>query len=292
MIPKEVLRQIRRIQIKTNRLVNDIFAGQYGSIFKGRGMEFSEVREYQPGDEIKTIDWNVTARYGHPFVKKFIEERELTIMLLIDMSASEFFGTRNKIKSEIITEIASVIAFSAIKNFDKVGMIIFTDIIEKYIPPKKTLTHILRIIRETLYFSPKNKGTNIKLALEYLYHVQKKKSIVFLISDFIDSGYEHALKIVAKKHDLIAISITDRREKEISSVGFLEVFDSETGEMLTIDTRDKTLLEKYRNLYKAEFDRKREMFSKAKIDFIQIDTDKPYIEPLLKFFYMRARRFR
>ena len=293
MIPKEILQQIKRIQIRTGRLVNDVFAGQYGSIFKGRGMEFSEVREYQPGDEIRTIDWNVSARYGKPFVKKYTEERELTIMLLVDMSRSEHFGTKDKTKSEIAAEIASVLAFSAVKNNDKVGMIIFTDKIEKYVAPKKTITHILRLISEILYFKPENTGTDITGALEYFYRVQKKRSTVFLISDFIDlRGYEHALKVAARKHDVVAINITDPREAEIPAGYFIELADSETGKKIVVDARDKKKARQFTELIRAEQQKRKELFSKSKVDYIAVNTHESYVDPLLKFFYMRERRFR
>ncbi|OGS20082.1 MAG: hypothetical protein A2252_08625 [Elusimicrobia bacterium RIFOXYA2_FULL_39_19] len=292
MIPKEILKQIKRIQIRAGRLVNDVFAGQYSSVFKGQGMEFSEVREYQPGDEVRSIDWNVTARYGHPYVKKFTEERELTIMLLVDMSASEHFGTQDKTKSEIAAEIASILAFSAVKNNDKVGMIIFTDTVEKYIPPKKTITHILRIISEILYYKPRQKGTNIKQALEYLYKVQKKRATVFLISDFLDAGYEHALRVAAKKHDLVALSISDRREENIPAGCFLDITDSETGARITIDARDKGKVEAYAKEVLSRRKKREETFSKSKVDYIQINAETSYIKPLLKFFYMRERRYR
>ena len=292
MIPKEIIQQIRRIEIRTGRLVSDIFSGQYESVFKGRGMEFSEVREYQPGDDIRTIDWNVTARYGRPFVKKFVEERELTVMLLVDASASGSFGTYNKMKEELAAELAAVLAFSAIKNNDKVGMIIFTDQVEKYILPKKGRTHILRIIREMLYFKPSHKRTDITRALEYLNEVTRRKAVTFLISDFIGEGYEKALGITNKKHDVIAVSITDPREKELPNVGFIELEDSETGEYVTLDTRDKILREKYVQVYSNKIESRKKIFRSIGLDSIDIFTDKSYIEPLIRFFDMRARRFR
>ena len=292
MIPKEVLKHIKKIQITTNRLVNDVFAGQYSSAFKGRGMEFNEVREYLPGDDIRNIDWNVTARYGHLYVKKFIEERELTIMLMVDMSGSGQFGSVDKTKSEIAAELTSLLAFSAIKNNDKVGMIVFTDKIEKYVPPNKTTGHILRIIRDILYFKPENKGTDLSVALEYFTNVVKKKSILFIISDFITKDYEKMLKIVNKKHDVVAISITDPKELRIpGNIGMLELADAETGESVTIDTRDKNFIQKYRNFCETEQKNREILFSRINLDYIKISTDKSYIEPLLKFFYMRSRRF-
>jgi uncharacterized protein (DUF58 family) len=292
MIPKEILKKIRKIQFQTNRLVNDIFAGRYQSIFKGRGMEFVEVREYQPGDEVRQIDWNVTARYGKPFVKRFSEERELTIMILIDISGSEIFGSKDKTKVELATEIAALLAFSALKNNDKVGLLMFTDKIEKFIPAKKSITHVLRIIREVLYFKPSSKGTDIALALEYLYRVQKKKAIVFLISDFIGENYEHALKVISKKHDVIGIKIADLREKVLPPVGYISVRDNETGKNIIIDTKDFYCQKKFNEFCQREENRIKEIFNKCNIDFISVTTDKSYIEPLMKFFYIRSRRFR
>ncbi len=292
MIPKEVLQKVRRIEIRTGRLVSDVFSGQYESVFKGRGMEFSEVREYQPGDDIRTIDWNVTARYGKPFVKKFIEERELTVMLLVDMSASGSFGTREKMKSELAAELSAVLAFSAIKNNDKVGMIIFTDQVEKYILPKKGRTHILRIIREILYFKPSHRRTNITRALEYMNEVNKRKAVTFLISDFIGEGYEKALNITNRRHDVIAVTITDPREKELPNVGFIELEDSETGQYVTVDTGDRLFRDRYGEEYNRRLEDRKKMFRSMGLDSIDIYTDQPYIEPLLKFFRLRAKRFR
>ena len=292
MIPKEILKKVEQIEIQTRGLVNDVFSGEYHSVFKGRGMEFSEVREYQYGDDIRTIDWNVSARIGHPYVKVFEEERELTVMLLIDVSSSGEFGTIEQMKGEIAVEICALLAFSAIKNNDKVGLIIFTDKIEKYVPPKKGKQHVLRVLRELLYFEPEDKKTNISIALEYLSNVVRKRSIVFLISDFISEDFSRALKIVNKKHDVVAVNITDPREKELPDVGFIELEDAENGEIITVDSTDSEL----RNLYytynrKQKEDRDR-LFKSMNVDFIDISTDKSYIEPLIKFFRMRAKRFR
>jgi len=292
MIPKEILKKVEQIEIQTRGLVNDVFSGEYHSVFKGRGMEFSEVREYQYGDDIRTIDWNVSARIGHPYVKVFEEERELTVMLLIDVSSSGEFGTVERMKGEIAVEICALLAFSAIKNNDKVGLIIFTDKIEKYVPPKKGKQHVLRVLRELLYFEPEDRKTNISVALEYLSNVVRKRSIVFLISDFISEDFSKALKIVNKKHDVVAINITDPRERELPDVGFIELEDAENGEIITIDSADSEL----RNLYytynhKQKEDRDR-LFKSMNVDFIDISTDKSYIEPLIKFFRMRAKRFR
>ncbi|MDI6704298.1 MAG: DUF58 domain-containing protein [bacterium] len=292
MIPKDVLSQIRRIEIKARMLVDDIFSGQYESVFKGRGMEFAEVREYQPGDDIRTIDWNVTARFGRPFVKKFVEERELTVMLLIDASGSERFGTHKKLKSEIAAEVSSILAFSAIRNNDKVGMIIFTDQVEKFVIPKKGRNHILRIIREILYFKPSHRKTDINKGLEYLNEVLKRKAVVFLISDFKAKGYERALRITNKRHDVIAITITDPREMELPALGFLELEDLETGEFFLVDTKSEKFRKEFIK-YNLEQERaRRGLFQSMNLDNIHISTHKSYIEPLVEFFKDRARRFR
>jgi uncharacterized protein (DUF58 family) len=292
MIPSEILKQVRRIEIKTGRLVSETFAGQYESIFKGRGIEFAEVREYIPGDDIRTIDWNVTARFGKPFVKKFIEERELIVMFLVDMSASNYFGSVDKFKNEIGAELVSLLSLAALKNNDKVGMIGFTDVVEKFIVPKKGLKHILRIIREIIYYKPQHKSTNIKNALEYLNDVIKRKAVVFLISDFLDKGFEKALKITAKKHDLIVLRIFDEREEEIPKLKFVTIEDNETGESLIIDTSDDNFLNKYRNFRRQETENLKNLFKKANIDNIDIRVDKPYIKPLINFFRMRELRLK
>lgn len=295
MIPQEVIKQIRKIEFKTNKIVNDLFAGQYSSVFKGRGMEFEEVREYIPGDDVRTIDWNVTARYGKPFIKKFVEERELTIMLLLDMSGSQYFGSKQKTKSEITAEIASIFAFSALKNNDKVGAIIFTDKPELYIPPKKSLSHSLRIIREILYYKPKSKKTNISSVLQYFYNVQKKKCISFLFSDFKDDNYEKSLRIVAKKHDLILLRIIDPLETEIlTNAGniYFEFEDMETNENFGISFASKFIKDKYEQQLKFYNEYLFNIIKKYNIDLIDIKTDKSYIETLLKFFYKREKRFK
>ncbi|MFH1824651.1 MAG: DUF58 domain-containing protein [Candidatus Firestonebacteria bacterium] len=292
MIPSEVLKQVRRIEIKTGRLVTETFAGQYESIFKGRGIEFAEVREYIPGDDIRTIDWNVTARLGKPFVKKFTEERELVIVFLVDMSASNYFGTSDKFKNEIGAELVSLLSLAAMKNNDKVGMIGFTDVIEKFITPKKGLKHISRIIREMIYYKPQHKSTNIKNVLEYLNEVIKRKAVVFLMSDFLDKGFEKALKITAKKHDLIVLRIFDEKEEELPKLRFMDIEDNETGESLTIDTADENFLKKYRNLRQQETESLKKLFKKSKIDNIDIKINKPYIKPLINFFKMRELRLK
>jgi uncharacterized protein (DUF58 family) len=292
MLPKEVIRKIRGIEIRTKRLVNDVFSGEYHSIFKGRGMEFMEVREYQPGDDIRIIDWNVTARYGYPFVKKFKEERELTVIFLVDASSSGQFGTKERLKEEIAAELCSVLAYSATKNNDKVGMIIFTDKIEKHIPPKKGRYHVLRLIREVLYFNPESKGTDINLALEFLGRVIKRKAIVFLISDFLSGEFEKLIRIANRRHDVIAIRITDPRELELPDVGFLELEDAETGEQILIDTKDSQVRKSFSDTAYRERSILDRTFRSMDLDNIQILTDKPYIEPLMGFFRLRAKRFR
>ncbi len=292
MLPKEILRKVRRIEIRTKRLVNDVFSGEYHSIFKGRGMEFEEVREYQPGDDIRVIDWNVTARYGYPFVKKFKEERELTVMLLVDASSSGEFGTAQRMKGEIAAELCSVLAFSAIKNNDRVGMIVFTDRVEKYIPPKKGSSHVLRLIREVLYFKPQHPRTDINCALEFLARVIKRRSVVFLVSDFLSSGFEKMLSIANKKHDLVAIKIADPREIELPDVGFIELEDTETDEQISIDTKDPEVRKSFYEYALKEKTMLDRGFRSMDLDHIHITTDKSYVEPLMAFFRVRAKRFR
>lgn len=292
MIPKEILKKVKRIEITTKGMVNDVFSGEYHSVFKGRGMEFSEVREYQIGDDIRTIDWNVTARMGHPFVKIFEEERELTVMLLVDVSSSGNFGTYERMKGEIAIEICALLAFSAIKNNDKVGLIIFTDKIEKFIPPKKGKSHVLRVLRELLYHKPKGTQTNIANTLEYLNRVTKRRSVVFLVSDFINAGYEKALQIANRRHDVVAITVTDPREVELPDVGFIELEDAETGEVVLLDTSYSEVRSVYAKQSSQDILNRNKLFKSINVDHIDIQTDKAYIEPLIKFFRMRAKRFR
>ena len=291
MIPKEILQKVRQIEIYTNRLVTDVLAGEYHSVFKGRGMEFSEVREYQPGDDIRKIDWNVTARMGHPFVKLHVEERELTVILLIDASASGNFGTVRQMKGELAVELCAVLAFSAIRNNDKIGLLIFTDEVERYIPPKKGKKHVLRVIRELLYFEPQRTGTNIPAALEYLNRVQKRKAVVFLVSDFIANAYEQALRITSRKHDLIPITITDPREMELPAMGLLELEDTETGEMILLDTFDANVRQAYADLARRQQAGRARLFRSMKMDHIDARTDEPYVNALMNFFRKRASRY-
>ncbi len=290
MDTKEILKKIRRIEIFTSRLVNNIFAGEYESVFKGRGMEFNEVREYQPGDEIRTIDWNVTARMGKPYIKKYVEERELVIMLVVDMSASTDFGTQQQTKGEIAAEISGLLAFSAIKNNDKVGLICFTNEVELFVPPRKGKKHVLRVIREILYFDPHQRATNINAALEYVDRVLQRRSVVFLISDFRDDGYEKRLAITSKHHDLIAVTVEDAREEEFPDVGLIELEDAETGEVLILDTKDQSTREAYRQLNRRAIESRQKHFRANKVDCIEIQTDRSYVEPLIRFFRQRAMR--
>ena len=292
MLPKEIIRKVRRIEIRTKKLVNDVFSGEYHSIFKGRGMEFEEVREYQPGDDIRIIDWNVTARYGYPFVKKFTEERELTVMLLVDASSSGEFGTAQRMKGEIAAELCSVLAFSAIKNNDKVGMIIFTDKIEKYVAPKKGSSHVLRLIREVLYFKPEHQRTDINCALEFLGRIIKRRCVVFLVSDFLSTGYEKRLSVANKRHDVVAIKIVDPREVELPNAGFIELEDTETGEQILIDTKDSRVRKSFQDYAMTEQTNLDMTFRSMDLDNIQIVTDRSYVEPLMAFFRARAKRFR
>jgi len=290
MIPREILRKVKRIEIRTNRIVNDVFAGQYVSVFRGRGMEFDTVREYLPGDEIRSIDWNVTARMGRPYVKKFVEERELTVVLLVDISPSGAFGSRERFKNEVATELCAVIAFAAIKNNDKVGLIMFTDRIEKFILPKKGSKHALRVIRELLFSQPQGKGTDIALALDYLNRVIRRRSVVFLVSDFIAPSFEQPLKIANKRFDMVAVVVADPRELELPDVGLVQLQDAETGEVVLIDTHDPSVRREYDSLVRRRVEQNINQFKSLGMDYINISTDSSYIEPLLKFFRMRARR--
>lgn len=284
----DLLKKVRKIEIKTRGLSQHIFSGEYHSVFKGRGMSFSEVREYQVGDDIRAIDWNVTARFNHPYVKIFEEERELTVMLLVDMSHSGNFGTSKQFKKELITELCAVLAFSAINNNDKVGIIFFTDKIEKFIPPKKGKTHILRIIRELIDFTPERKGTNLNVALRYLTSVIKKRCICFLMSDFMSDDFEDPLKIAAKKHDVIAIKIFDNREREIPDVGLIRVVDAETNKAIWVNTSSKTFRENYHQAWNNQEQSLIRLFRKTGVDHINIRADESYIKPLINFFRSRS----
>jgi uncharacterized protein (DUF58 family) len=289
-LPKEVIKKIQRIHIHSNYLVNDILAGEYESAFRGRGMEFEEVREYHPGDDVRDIDWNVTARMGHPYVKVYREERELTLMLLVDVSSSGQFGSVNRFKNEVAAEIAAVLAFAAVKSNDKVGLIIFSDVIEKFIPPKKGRNHVWRVIREVLEHTPQSKKTDINVVLDFLNKITTRRVIAFLISDFIAQGYEKSLRITNKKHDVIAISITDPRESELPKVGFIELEDAETGEVMLVDTNESNIRKGFSALAARQVSETLELFRRCSVDHIAIYTNQPYLNPLMKFFRMREKR--
>jgi len=285
---KELLKKVRKIEIKTRRLSNNIFGGEYHSAFKGRGMTFSEVRNYQFGDDVRTIDWNVTARYNEPFIKVFEEERELTLMLLVDISGSELFGTDNALKKNIVTEISATLAFSALQNNDKVGLILFSENIELYIPPSKGKTHVLRIIRELIEFKPSSKKTNISKALEFLIGVIKKKSIAFILSDFIADNYEKTLKIAANKHDVTGIRIYDKMEETIPNLGIVPMYDQETEEIKLIDTSSSTLREKYEFFNMNNYNRFSQLFTKNGAGVLSCRTDQSYVKKLLNYFKTRG----
>jgi uncharacterized protein (DUF58 family) len=290
MIPREILKKVRQIEIRTNREVTDVLGGQYHSVFKGRGMEFEEVREYLPGDEVRSIDWNVTARFGHPFIKKFKEERELTVMLVVDVSASGQFGSGRQTKNELSAELAAVLAFSAIRNNDKVGVILFTDRIEKYIAPKKGRRHVLRVIREILASQPQGTGTDIGLALDYLNHVQRRRAVCFLVSDFQDEDFQRKLRVAGQRHDLIALSIRDPREEEVPAVGLVELRDAETGQRAIVDTFDGGVRDAFARKAQARLESLRGTFRSNAVDQIEIRCDQDYMRPLIQFFRMRERR--
>lgn len=291
MIPNEVISAVKRIEIKTGKIINSILGGEYHAVFKGNGMEFADVRKYFEGDDVRMIDWNVTARTGEPFIKRNIEERELIVILMVDVSGSGEFGTKNQFKSEMIAELAALLAFSAIKNNDRVGLLLFSDKIEKYIPPKKGKKSVLALIRELLYFKPTSKKTDISQALSHINRIQKKKAVVFCISDFIDAkNFEKQLSVTARRHDFIAISIDDPRENELANVGLLELFDGETGERTLIDTGSKRFREFYKNEQKRKKENLARIFFTKKIDNISLSTLSGYIEPLIKFFKQREKR--
>lgn len=291
MLTKELLKQVRQIEIRTKGLVNQVFSGEYHSVFKGRGMEFSEVREYQFGDDIRNIDWNVTARFGHPYIKIFEEERELTVILMVDLSGSLMFGSANKTKQRVAAELSAILAFSALKNNDKVGLILFTNKIEKFVPPRKGRKHVLRIIREVLSFEPEGKSTNLRGALEYMNNAIKKKSIAFLISDFIDDGYEKILRIVGRKHDLIGIVLDDKREKEIPNIGLIKLTDSETGTERWIDTSSRRVRDMMFSEHKEKEKVRNSIFIRSGLDKIEVTAGSNYITPLVQFFRRREKRW-
>ncbi|WP_100610340.1 DUF58 domain-containing protein [Confluentibacter lentus] len=288
MDTKELLKKVRKIEIKTRRLSDHIFGGEYHSTFKGRGMTFSEVRQYQFGDDVRNIDWNVTARYSEPFVKVFEEERELTMMLMVDVSGSELFGTVEQFKNEIVTEIAATLAFSATQNNDKIGLILFSDKVELYIPPKKGRSHVLRIIRELIEFQPESKRTNIAEALKFLSNVMKKKAIVFVLSDFIADDYQQTMKIVSGKHDVTGIRVYDKREEEILNLGMVQMEDEETGELMLVNTSSKKIRLNYGKYYQEKVNYYKDSFTKSGAGTIDCRVDESYVKKMLGYFKRRG----
>lgn len=289
---QEVLKKVRLIQLHTRRAVNDVLAGEYSSVFKGRGMEFDEVREYVPGDDVRSIDWNVTARMGHPYVKRFVEERELTVLFLVDLSASGAFGSVHALKNEVAAEVCALLAFSAIKNHDKVGLVIFTDQVELYIPPKKGTRHVLRVIRELLYFRPRKAKTDIAGALDFAGKVRKKKGVLFLVSDFLGEGFQKPLRILGKRHDVIAVSVTDPREIVMPDVGLLELEDAETGEVVLMDTGSRKVRAQFERDGRARLTGLKAELASCGVDQVEVMTDRDYIKSLMRFFRTRERRAR
>jgi uncharacterized protein (DUF58 family) len=292
MLPHEVIRQIRRLQVRARRAVENLVGGEYHSVFRGMGISFEEVREYQPGDDIRTIDWNVTARMGHPFIKRYIEERELTVVLLVDCSASHQFGTERHLKREVIAELAAVLAFSAISNNDKVALVSFTDRVEKFVPPRKGARHALRLIRDILFFQPSRRATCIRDALNYVNRLMRRKSIVFLLSDFRDHGFERAFKRTARRHDVIAVRITDPREENIPRVGLVELEDAETGKRFLLDTGNRLVRERFAELARERRLSLERLARSAQADLVEVSTDGGHLEALFRFFRLRERRLR
>jgi uncharacterized protein (DUF58 family) len=292
MLPREVIRQIRRLQLKARRAVEDLLGGEYHSVFKGAGIAFEDVRAYQPGDDIRAIDWNVTARMGQPFIKRFIEERELTVMLVVDCSGSNQFGTHQQQKREVAAELAAMIAFTAISNNDKVGLVQFTDRVERFVPPRKGSRHVLRLIRDVLYYQPQHRGTSIREGLDYVNRVLRRRAIIFLLSDFLDKGFERSFKRTGRRHDLIALRISDPRESDMPAVGLLELEDAETGERLLLDTGSRAVRAAYAQTARLRQDSLRQTASAAGIDLVEISTDGGHLDALLRFFKLRERRLR
>lgn len=289
-VPREILRQVKLIELRTRGLVDTLFSGEYQSVFKGHGMEFAEVREYIGGDDYRTIDWNVSARMGHPYVKKFSEERELTVLFAVDMSGSEQFGTRGRFKVEVATEIAAVIAMAAIKNDDRVGLLTFTDRIEEFVPPKKGRRHALRLIRDLLAFRPQGRGTDISVALDYLGRLLRQRAIIFLLSDFMDTGWERSLKLIGRRHDLVAITVSDPRERTLPDVGYLELIDAESDERVVLNSSDRFVREQFEHLAADHDFRLRQILRRSSVDQIEIHTDRSYVPPLIGFFRARERK--
>ena len=290
MIPHEILKKVRRIEIRTKRLVSDVFSGEYQSVFKGRGIEFTEVREYLHGDDIRSIDWNVTARMGHPYIKKFDEERQLTIVFLVDASASGRFGTVERLKTELAAELAAVLALSAARNNDRVGLVVFTDRIEKVVPPERGRRHALRVVRELLSLEPVGRGTDIPLALDYLTNVVRRHAIVFLVSDFLAEGYERAMAVAHRRYDLVAVEVTDPRESELPRVGLLALTDAESGKRVVVDTGGAAFRGGYAEAARRRRDERARAFRRLGIDTITLATGADYVEPLERFFRAREKR--
>jgi uncharacterized protein (DUF58 family) len=290
MVPHEVLRQIRRLQLRARRAVEDLLGGEYHSVFKGTGVVFEEVREYQPGDDIRTIDWNVTARMGHPFIKRFVEERELTVVLAVDGSASQHFASRLQEKREIAAELAAVLAFSAISNNDRVGLVQFTDRVEHFVPPRKGTRHVLRLIRDILFYEPERPGTSLREALDFLNRVLRRRTIVFLLSDFLDRGFDRAFQRTGRRHDLVAIRIADPREEELPDVGLVEVEDPETGRHLLLDTTDPALRQTFARTARERTQALRQLAAAAKVDLVEVSTAGGHLDALIRFFKQREHR--
>jgi uncharacterized protein (DUF58 family) len=291
-VPPEVLRQVKLLELRTRGLVNSLFTGEYRSVFKGQGMEFAEVREYQPGDEVRSIDWNVTARMQRPYVKRYIEERELTVMLAVDVSGSERFGTRRRFKSEVASELAAVLAMCAIRNNDRVGGLMFTDRVEHVVPPRKGRRHALRLIRDILAFEPKGRGTDIGGATEYLNKMLSHKAIIFLVSDFLGANIERPLKLLAQRHDLVAVTVEDPSERALPNIGLVRLMDPETGETLDVDTSNPVVRKAFDSRVADEAEKRRHLLRRLAVDEIPVTTDKGIMEPLLRFFRQRETRIR
>lgn len=289
-LPPDMMRRIRRIEIRARRLVASVFLGEYHSVFRGRGIEFSDVRQYEPGDDVRAIDWNVTARMGVPYVRQYVEERELSVMLVVDVSASSAFTTAGPTKREIAAEVAATLAFAAVSNGDRVGLIAFSDRVELFVPPGKDRRHVLRIIRELLYLEPRGRGTSIAAALSFLARVARRRSVVFLLSDFFDAGYEPQLRAASLRHEVVAMSLSDPREASLPDVGLLEALDAETGARMLIDTSDAGVRAAYARRAEELRERRRKSFAAANVEEVALRTDRPYTEPLLRAFRARTRR--
>jgi uncharacterized protein (DUF58 family) len=292
MLPQEVLRQIRRLHLRARRAVEDLLGGEYHSVFKGTGLAFDEVREYQPGDDVRSIDWNVTARMGHPFIKRFVEERELTVLLLVDCSRSHLFGSQMHSKREVVAELAAILAFSAIANQDRVGLLALTDRVERYVPPRKGTRHVLRLIRDILFFQPSHTRTSLAEGLHFLSRVLRRRAIVFVLSDFLDTGFDRTLKSAGRRHDLIAVRISDPREEELPAVGLVELSDCETGARLLVDTDNPRLRQAYADRARQRQEQFRQLARAASVDVVEVATGGDHLDALARFFQLRERRLR